>query len=317
MCGGFGLARSSCCTWLLSESSNQDSPNSWPTLDVSLVAIDEAHCVSEWGHDFRPAYRELAGLRRTCPDAPVIALTATATKQVRADILSQLGLRHPGVFISSFNRPNLSYTVLPKERNISGLLALLEKYRGEPAIIYCGSRKETEEMAQTLKERGFVAEPYHAGLEADVRRATQERFIRDRTPIITATIAFGMGINKPDVRLVVHYDLPKSVESYYQETGRAGRDGMPGKCVLYYSYAGKSRQNFSSARSRTSRSGREPAVAWNRLFHCARSTLAAGSSSSNTSARRGQRPTAAPATTVPSRRNSMTPPRSHRRFSRR
>ena len=213
-------------------------------LNLSLIAIDEAHCISEWGHDFRPDYRNLQTLRGDFPGVPVIALTATATERVRGDIVDQLRVPEASQFVASFNRPNLTYRVLPKRRSFDVLTGLLRK-RGEgSAIIYCFSRQGTEDLASRLSGGGFGALPYHAGLEDDVRRETQERFLRGDTPIIVATIAFGMGVDKPDVRLVVHYDLPKSVEGYYQETGRAGRDGKPSECVLFYSYGDKINQEY-------------------------------------------------------------------------
>ena len=193
------------------------------SVNLSLIAIDEAHCISEWGHEFRPDYRNLSQLRRDFPRTPSIALTATATAQVRQDIVEQLGLGKGRVFLSSFNRDNLTYSVQTKEGYWGKLLSLIKAHQGESTIIYCFSRRETEELAEDLNERGLQARPYHAGLEPEIRRRTQEDFIRDRVPIIVATIAFGMGIDKPDVRLVVHHSLPKSLEGYYQETGRGGK----------------------------------------------------------------------------------------------
>ncbi len=209
-----------------------------PRLDewrVTALAVDEAHCISEWGHDFRPEYRRLRELRERLPEAPVMALTATATPRVREDIVSQLGLRDPADFLASFNRPNLSYAVEPKNNATAQTLAFIRRRGQESGIVYCQSRKRSEELAASLRGAGISAVCYHAGLEAEERARNQDAFLRDEVRVVCATVAFGMGINKPDVRFVIHADLPKNVESYYQETGRAGRDGLPADCLLLYS----------------------------------------------------------------------------------
>lgn len=205
------------------------------SLPIAQIAIDEAHCISHWGHDFRPEYLMLAGLKQHFPSVPVIALTATADKLTQKDILEKLDLKDPVVFISSFNRENIVYNVAPKRNSFNQLLAFLDKRRDESGIIYCLSRKSTEALAADLKAEGFSAEAYHAGLDNATKARNQEAFLRDDVKIVVATIAFGMGINKSNVRYVVHMDLPKNIEGYYQETGRAGRDGLPSDAMLYYS----------------------------------------------------------------------------------
>jgi len=209
----------------------QENLKAW---NVAAIAIDEAHCVSEWGHDFRPEYRQLSKLREFLPDVPVMVCTATATERVRTDIIKYLKLREPAIFVASFNRPNLTYKVIPKDEPAKQIIAWVKKREDESGIIYCASRAATERVAESLAGRGFSARPYHAGLDAEERSRNQELFLRDEVRIMCATIAFGMGINKPNVRWVVHYDLPKNIEGYYQETGRAGRDGLPSDCLLLF-----------------------------------------------------------------------------------
>src|ERR1700730_5460472 len=246
--------------------------------NIAQIAIDEAHCISEWGHDFRPEYRELKKLRTHFPDVPVMALTATATERVRADIIKQLHLRDSRCYIASFNRPNLTYRVVPKSAPYEQLLAFIRGRPNENGIVYCASRKSTDSLAVRLCEDGISTKPYHAGLNVAERTKNQELFLRDDVRVITATIAFGMGINKPNVRFVVHYDLPKNLESYYQETGRAGRDGLLSECVLLFSAGDVAKQihfidEKSEGEARIARAQLQQMVHYAETRECRRATL--------------------------------------------
>jgi ATP-dependent DNA helicase RecQ len=246
--------------------------------NIAQFAIDEAHCISEWGHDFRPEYRELKKLRTHFPDVPVMALTATATERVRADIVKQLKLREPRCYVASFNRSNLIYRIVPKTAPYEQLLEFIRSRPNDSGIVYCASRKGAESLARNLNEDGVSAKPYHAGLTSAERTKNQEAFLRDDVRVVTATIAFGMGINKPNVRFVVHYDLPKNLESYYQETGRAGRDGLPSECVLLFSASDVAKQlhfidEKSESEARIAREQLRQMVHYAETRECRRATL--------------------------------------------
>ena len=246
--------------------------------NIAQFAIDEAHCISEWGHDFRPEYRELKKLQTHFPDVPVMALTATATERVRTDIVKQLKLREPRCYVASFNRPNLTYRVVAKTAPYEQLLTFIHSRSNDSGIVYCASRKSADSLARNLSEDGVSAKPYHAGLTSAERTKNQEAFLRDDIRVVAATIAFGMGINKPNVRFVVHYDLPKNLESYYQETGRAGRDGLPSECVLLFSASDVAKQlhfidEKSEGEARIARAQLQQMVHYAETRDCRRVTL--------------------------------------------